>query len=1303
MYPKHLEQLRKQLKDKNLSLLVGAGYSKNVDNKLFPSWWQLLVKMVFRMNKNIYESTFEKLTGKKSSDAPEDYDNYTKKEIDLYIEQTGYLAVVSNYIKKIGYRETVDAYIEENTPLAIRNGTKIQLKVKGEKGIPTYVPIDDHKLIFHSKLIKLPWNNIYTTNYDNLLEICIDEDLLHKLKLRKDEIESNIRQLTNDILKQKRELEISEEKSQHNLTHPDETFSTLLSPNKFTSAKQKNESKLKEIKLKKTKLEYEITIKSNQLDDNLQKQNILAEALSDSYNIVKHSSQLAIKKTRNIIKLHGSLPESDNDPFAFDNEIDKRYIISSEDYENYPTKHEAFTQLMRISLLQGCFCLIGFSGDDPNFLAWISWVRTIVMRKTNTVNEDIKIYLIDVLAKQPANDHIQQFYKNHSIVHIPLSNVKCIEHLEHATSRKINPDNTPEILNAFLDYLSNIPIIDKPRIYYELMARDKYQQLISSITSLQKPSTKKFNNSIYKSYNELETLYRFNRVPALGYGNSMSNLEFLQRLDSLLEKLEDKSISTNFLGVITLIMNASFVPYSTLISEQTFNRLVSISKKRNIEIYYEFLKQDLRDAIWKGDKNRCQRIHQTCQKASITKYQNEKSTLLCIEAAVGFRFSEIKANSEEAIMSNNYTIALAGYSSIFNPQIGVSYLKQKKYDIIHEQFYALEMTAILGGIKEDKDISEKQKMLEQEGLRPMYQNVSHVVSFVKQKPEQVTPYESDKFTETLSVFKSPISNYYSYQLIGLMLETGMPFNINHVSFVSRESAYAIFKHVLIQFPLPILYSAFQYSEGKFIKRLSEDYLYNIHQEEEKHQIFNTLSNSYWDSSTPKNYKKNILVFLADFILGIESCIWMHFFLTVWNEMKNNKTLFNPDQEDFDFILNSIRYCTDHTILEDIVEDCIDSALNNKLDRNKSITFLYNYANNPFRKEINSINLNSTTRKKIDILINSIERHPDILFILGNIDNLLNKNQKNEIRRKLNTFPYSKIEASNLWSVIVFYAGSNKSVHKKIIKGIIASDLLFKTGINKNKDGQTTWTPSNQFVNLRRLRKGINKSSGLEFTKTDVLLIYKKLIQRVSEVSSVRKDLIDDLYPVLQEMRWFLEKETKTLSRQPGFQTIFNQVLSFSNHRTSSIYISELLGSNDTSDINKALSQISQDIYDNQKFEYHEDNIRLLISKVQLKKGPGIITCLEYLVAWSRDFTHLPFIKSFGTSLLNLLNSYYGSYPNNLSRPLLEKLLIKLAKFLRDGGYETEQSLLFLELLNKSQFISIRNNLKKKLNEVNFDD
>lgn len=81
------------------------------------------------------------------------------------------------------------------------------------------------------------------------------------------------------------------------------------------------------------------------------------------YDVVRTPQGLPQATEPRIVKLHGSLP----DIYPF--------IITEEDYRQYPQTHGAFVSLARTRLVEHSLVMVGFSGDDPNFLQWSGWVR----------------------------------------------------------------------------------------------------------------------------------------------------------------------------------------------------------------------------------------------------------------------------------------------------------------------------------------------------------------------------------------------------------------------------------------------------------------------------------------------------------------------------------------------------------------------------------------------------------------------------------------------------------------------------------------------------------------------------------------------------------------------------------------------------------------------------------------------------------------------------------------------------------------------------------------------------------------
>ena len=82
-----------------------------------------------------------------------------------------------------------------------------------------------------------------------------------------------------------------------------------------------------------------------------------------AYSVVQDMGQLPLMSQPRIVKLHGSLPAH----FPL--------IFTEEDYRTYPIKFAPYVNTVQQAMMESLFLLIGFSGDDPNFLNWSGWVR----------------------------------------------------------------------------------------------------------------------------------------------------------------------------------------------------------------------------------------------------------------------------------------------------------------------------------------------------------------------------------------------------------------------------------------------------------------------------------------------------------------------------------------------------------------------------------------------------------------------------------------------------------------------------------------------------------------------------------------------------------------------------------------------------------------------------------------------------------------------------------------------------------------------------------------------------------------
>ncbi len=78
---------------------------------------------------------------------------------------------------------------------------------------------------------------------------------------------------------------------------------------------------------------------------------------SPLYSVVRQQEDLSNAISPRIVKLHGTI------------NVTEDLIFTQEDYRHYPQKQAAFVNFARQVFIENELCLLGFSGDDPNFFA----------------------------------------------------------------------------------------------------------------------------------------------------------------------------------------------------------------------------------------------------------------------------------------------------------------------------------------------------------------------------------------------------------------------------------------------------------------------------------------------------------------------------------------------------------------------------------------------------------------------------------------------------------------------------------------------------------------------------------------------------------------------------------------------------------------------------------------------------------------------------------------------------------------------------------------------------------------------
>jgi hypothetical protein len=145
------------------------------------------------------------------------------------------------------------------------------------------------------------------------------------------------------------------------------------------------------------------------------------------YNVVIKQTDLATVAPPRITKLHGTV------------NVTEELIFTQEDYRRYPETHAAFVNFSRQVFIENELCLLGFSGEDPNFLQWTGWVRDHLHSQSR------RVYLVGALNLSGAKRKYLE-----SINVAPIDLWDAVKHLDDGSLRH------SQATELFLNTLNNL-------------------------------------------------------------------------------------------------------------------------------------------------------------------------------------------------------------------------------------------------------------------------------------------------------------------------------------------------------------------------------------------------------------------------------------------------------------------------------------------------------------------------------------------------------------------------------------------------------------------------------------------------------------------------------------------------------------------------------------------------------------------------------------------------------------------------------------------------------------------------------
>lgn len=1282
---KALEELKDKLQNGKMSLLIGAGFSKNVSNK-FLDWSELLIDMVYEMYKS--EIFFQlKSTEYISDKMITIHSPKVQKNIKEIIDREGYLKIVSQYIERKGFRESIDAYIEEHIPYIEKdfNEEFYRLKYMYKEESGEVLPIN--RLELHKKLLKMNWNNFFTTNYDNCLECAyLDREYeIEKLEKEIDEknkvfekIRAEIRNIEKTKIKLENELkeDINEQEKTKDINRFSNIDSNLKSINENISPKN---SQLQESINRKREDIWKSENKIKELErinrSWISELKYLNEEKKDKIVVVKDSSKLDIQKTRNLIYLHGSMDiQKENQLLksrGFDNDLHLRYIISKEDYQDYPSKHEAFTQLMRISLLQDSFCLLGFSGIDPNFIAWISWVRDIIERKNdNRENEadekQYKIYLIDITNDQLTLDK-KIFYENHRIVRVPLQSKDVISFLQEEVKTKcsIKKDSTA-LISMLLEYLNPEKETDSAlSIEVEKNKRLEYEKLWDSIYRIDWTPNLVINE-LLKSIDKMWELKPFYRIYSTNQYKQYACEGIFSRGKEY-QSLIDNDKVEYFYRILYLSFKDAFYLLSQ-VKEPIKKKLIELNEGLvSSDLYQHFKILELRDAVLLNNNSLIKNI-QTLKFDS--KFQDNLHYEKALSLAYNFEFLELRKHLEEWNPEAHFIVLKSGLLGQLDLkaafQILDSYITRNEFESKQEKLYALENLLYIkrskGWVK-NEPLYDKIDDLKNQGLVSIRENIVDIIKqFEKITLSEVKPYYSSYNSLEVDDQKRQLGS----RLLLNLAETGLSVRFHVFKTIEYAEWYNIFKVIYEDYPYPVLYYSLQIGDGNLTKLMARDFVNSDKLVDTIPCIWSMLINAFFSSATPESWKINILYFLSELIVAIPSEKWESDFMHVWDDSLSKKKLFSDAWfEGHDFIENGLAFIKSPNSIKQIIKTLFD----NRDKGHEVINYLYVLANRRILKKKKSEIINNELLGEIDKIIISV---PDnviqSMYLLGNINDLLDDERRSQIELKLNECSLNNLNSNNIWHIISYFASGNEILIRSIRNAIVQSKYLFYSGIEIDEDGRIS-SSQRKFIRIQRLPN----PEGLQFNKEEAKTIYDVLVVELNKIEKClsREFNFENYTDLLEEMLDFLKSNQKVLKSIITYPETLELTLHLLNHERGYMELREGIIYKEGIVYSNALNELNRHLYQNAEIAPYQELFDFILAKIYIIDSKNLDPTLNVVSSWFKELARKDCLKPYSKRMCNILDRYrYKNYKDNY-KPNYFEYLVKIAMTLKYWGEQHE--------------------------------
>ena len=1208
----------------SMSFIIGAGFSKNISNK-YLSWAELLEDMI----KEMYANEI----------ALFDMDKWQ------IIGKYGYLGIASEYIKRKGYHEAIDVYIEQRTPTLEENedGTyDLILGEEREKNVDVSL---------QRRLLGMKVKNIYTFNYDNALEVYSDLTSTSERRKELEGINEERKQIDEALSKIRQQY--SKAKKEERVDGDRFEVYTTSEDNKRQLNEIKNLPIVKRMcdifEISDTDdLEFskEVTLRlesyRQQLWDSVKQWN---KNKAEAYYVVKKSGDITISAGRNIFKLHGSLRDlkERSTKYGFDYDNHTQYIIAQEDYDTYNEKHEAFVDLMRISLLKDSYCIIGFSCDDPNFLLWINWVKDIVDKEKlggegkdtlynkyfiNVGDESLDeakslllsnhyINVVDLYKVYPSAksekerlsaffDEIERMQSTHA------TNREFWEHFNFSQSHSPKEERTVEYDAAKIDRAWNLTKNDElsffasPSDYYRFFFLEKVRGVIID---------QKMDDYICKAF-----------AMAANQDNLPLNVIF-----------EDKQKLDYIMDVVSSANDVELKQFYDVMTEQWMllesHWKTEVSNRSDRNILYQCMTY-----LFNFDFDNCYKIAKEWKPTG--EYYKVIQLMIITEQKKRVESADVFACTERQLYNSDqeYLIALEQLLGF-----------QQFFWVNHEASAKFE--GLLSKI--DELTKDNRELLR---LRDYFSTLKNALK----KEEKVKPLGCEGRTITFG--SSDTITFAAIRILNVLVKLGFVTDRMVSRWFKDKNLLDVIEKCYTHYPYPCLYYASLSIDKNMSKRVAQLYLNSSSGiiQEVLPDILIKILKACGSRNLSDERKNTLYIYASSFIKRVHPNVWAKEFKKLYKtqslDSQNEREIFTAK---YDFAQQALSYSKDNAFKQEIVGGILNRWGN-----------LTHYDNSLLIAATRNIKtLDKTILQQVYHAMAHVETEPQV-FIIFNLQKFIPKSKffswVEALDSKLLRYPSLIIAVSHV-------AKKCKRLQRLALQLLEDCPYLWNTGIH---DGDSVYVTDSLNLDIDEFEKNVSISGFAENIVFEVLKKLKDeliLLDKVVEKKLFR-DWLHDWSPLIHSMKLFVIRHQGFIAEKENIDELIEHCDQLYFKLSGQIAFQDKLVHPESYKVEEGISELIDEVrtYGIKYFRLEYD---ILSDLIMQHKTKALDLCMRHFT-WAVTFPkyHKFFVSNNFPQKVSLILRVYKAYFMGedieewdfaVNKDVAEKCMLQMNNWLKD--------------------------------------